>query len=140
MRRCCAGQSSSLVMVNQNLSDHDVLALLPVIETRRSMWCRIAICQNSNVGCTSINIGRSRPRRPKKILDFVRKLIRRCNMIYIYICIYIYIYIWRFPEMGGTRKPSILFIGFCSINHPFRGYLHLVKPPSCISMHKRDLC
>ena len=27
-----AGESSNLVMVNQNLSDHDVLALLPVIE------------------------------------------------------------------------------------------------------------
>ena len=28
----CTGESSNLVMVNQNLSDHDVLALLPVIE------------------------------------------------------------------------------------------------------------
>ena len=37
--RCCAGQSSNLAMVNQNLSDHDVLALLPVIETRpRFRW------------------------------------------------------------------------------------------------------
>lgn len=32
-QRCwCTGESSNLVMVNQNLSDHDVLALLPVIE------------------------------------------------------------------------------------------------------------
>lgn len=32
-----AGQSSNLVMVNQNLSDHDVLALLPVIEETQTL-------------------------------------------------------------------------------------------------------